>query len=146
MICTDSTTETYAALRLQLDNWRWSGVPFYIRTGKRLAATQTEVRVVFKQPPNLGFISFERTPEPDQFVIKLDPTTGAQLTMEARRGDNKKAQAVTLDLEFAQQGGEGATRKKPASRSSSLPNTLGESKLGTHNQSIAPSAATSAPV
>jgi glucose-6-phosphate 1-dehydrogenase len=108
-VAADSTTETYAALRLQIDNWRWSGVPFYIRAGKRLPALQTEVRVVFKQPPNLGFISFERMPEPDQFVIKLDPTTGAQLTMEARRGDNKKAQSVTLDLEFADQGGEGAT-------------------------------------
>ena len=108
-VAADSTTETYAALRLQIDNWRWHGVPFYIRTGKRLTATQTEVRVVFKQPPNLGFISFERMPEPDQFVIKLDPSTGAQLTMEARRGDTKKAQSVTLDLEFADQGGEGAT-------------------------------------
>src|SRR4029450_3878877 len=82
---------------------------FYIRTGKLLKATQTEVRVVFKEPPNLGFISLERMPEPDQFVIKLDPSTGAQLTMEARRGDRKKAQPVPLDLEFAHQGGEGAT-------------------------------------
>ena len=51
----DSTTETYAALRLDIDNWRWSGVPFFIRTGKHLAATQTEVRLVFKRPPRLGF-------------------------------------------------------------------------------------------
>jgi glucose-6-phosphate 1-dehydrogenase len=46
-----STTETYAALRLDIDNWHWSGVPFYIRTGKLLAATQTEFRLVFKKPP-----------------------------------------------------------------------------------------------
>ena len=51
----DSTTETYAALRLDIDNWRWSGVPFFIRTGKRLPVTQTELRLVFKQPPRLGF-------------------------------------------------------------------------------------------
>ena len=51
----DSTTETYAALRLDIDNWRWAGVPFFIRTGKRLQATQTELRLVFKQPPRLGF-------------------------------------------------------------------------------------------
>jgi glucose-6-phosphate 1-dehydrogenase len=108
-VAADSTTETYAALRLQIDNWRWSGVPFYIRTGKRLPATQTEVRVVFKQPPMPGFISFGRMPEPDQFVVKLDPTTGAQLVLEARRGDTKQAESVTLDLEFASQGGEGAT-------------------------------------
>ena len=51
----DSTTETYAALRLDIENWRWSGVPFFIRTGKRLPVTQTELRLVFKQPPRLGF-------------------------------------------------------------------------------------------
>ena len=49
-----STTETYAALRLEVDNWRWSGVPFFIRTGKRLPVTQTEVRLVFKHPPRLS--------------------------------------------------------------------------------------------
>ena len=51
----DSTTETYAALRLEIDNWRWSGVPFFIRTGKHLPITQTELRLVFKRPPRLGF-------------------------------------------------------------------------------------------
>ena len=54
-VAADSTTETYAALRLDIDNWRWSGVPFFIRTGKRLPVTQTELRLVFKQPPRLGF-------------------------------------------------------------------------------------------
>ena len=54
-VAPDSTTETYAALRLEIDNWRWAGVPFFIRTGKRLPATQTELRLVFKQPPRLGF-------------------------------------------------------------------------------------------
>ena len=54
-VAPDSTTETYAALRLDIENWRWSGVPFFIRTGKRLPATQTEVRLVFKRPPRLGF-------------------------------------------------------------------------------------------
>ena len=49
------TTETYAALRLEIENWRWSGVPFFIRTGKCLPVTQTEVRLVFKHPPRLGF-------------------------------------------------------------------------------------------
>ena len=48
-VAADSATETYAALRLEIDNWRWSGVPFFIRTGKRLPVTQTELRVVFKR-------------------------------------------------------------------------------------------------
>ncbi len=50
-VAPDSTTETYAALRLEIENWRWSGVPFFIRTGKRLPVTQTELRLVFKRPP-----------------------------------------------------------------------------------------------
>ena len=52
-VASDSTTETYAALRLEIENWRWGGVPFFLRTGKRLAATQTELRLVFKHPPKL---------------------------------------------------------------------------------------------
>src|SRR5881394_522996 len=54
-VAPDSATETYAALRLDIDNWRWSGTPFFIRTGKCLPATQTELRLVFKHPPQLGF-------------------------------------------------------------------------------------------
>ena len=52
----NSTTETYAALRLDIDSWRWSGVPFFIRTGKRLPLTQTEVRLVFRHAPRIPFI------------------------------------------------------------------------------------------
>src|SRR3954470_12904923 len=54
-VAEDSTTETYAALRLDVENWRWSGVPFFIRTGKLLPTTQTELRLVFQRPPRLGF-------------------------------------------------------------------------------------------
>ena len=59
-VAADSATETYAALRLDIDNWRWSGMPFYIRTGKLLPVTQTEVRLVFRRPPQLGL----RRPRP----------------------------------------------------------------------------------
>ena len=55
-VASGSTTETYAAMRLEIDNWRWSGVPWFIRTGKRLPVTQTEVRLVFRHPPRLGFL------------------------------------------------------------------------------------------
>jgi len=104
-----STTETYAALRLDIDNWRWFGVPFFIRTGKRLPVTQTEVRLVFKHAPRLGFKVLEGSTEPDQLVIKLDPSTGVQLTLVTRRADAVKAEPVTLDMEFAEEGGEGPT-------------------------------------
>jgi glucose-6-phosphate 1-dehydrogenase len=109
-VAADSTTETFAALRLEIDNWRWSGVPFFIRAGKLLAATQTEVRLVFKHPPRLGFSAIDSSSAPpDQFVIKLDPSTGVQITLDARRATAEKAQPITLDMEFAEEGGEGAT-------------------------------------
>src|SRR3954471_19679681 len=55
-VAPDSQTETYAALRLDIENWRWAGVPFFIRTGKCLPTTQTEARLVFRRPPRLGFL------------------------------------------------------------------------------------------
>jgi glucose-6-phosphate 1-dehydrogenase len=108
-VAADSTTETFAALRLDIDNWRWSGVPFFIRTGKLLPVIQTEVRLVFKRPPKLGFSAISGKAEPDQFVIKLDPSTGVQVRLDAFRADAAKAETITLDMEFAEEGGEGAT-------------------------------------
>jgi glucose-6-phosphate 1-dehydrogenase len=109
-VAPDSATETFAALRLEIDNWRWSGVPFFLRTGKCLPVTQTELRVVFKDPPRLGFWSArEFQPEPSQMVIKLDPSTGIRLRVEAQRGDRPKPEEIHLDMEFAQEGGEAAT-------------------------------------
>ena len=108
-VAPDSTTETYAAVRLEIDNWRWSGVPFFIRTGKSLPATQTEVRLVFKRPPRLGFSAVGPHTDPDQFVIKLDPSTGAQLVLAAHRADAQRAESITLDMEFTEEGGEGPT-------------------------------------
>jgi glucose-6-phosphate 1-dehydrogenase len=108
-VAPDSTTETYAALRLEIENWRWAGVPFFIRTGKRLAATETEVRLVFKHPPNLGFHLQSRRPEPNQLIVRLDPTTGIRLVVDAHRADAAGAAAITLDMEFEHEGGEGPT-------------------------------------
>jgi glucose-6-phosphate 1-dehydrogenase len=104
-----STTETFAALRLQVENWRWSGVPIFIRTGKRLPVTQTELRLVFHRPPQLRFHAQERVPEPDQLVIKLDPTTGIRVLAEAQRGTAARPEQIHLDMEFADEGGEGPT-------------------------------------
>ncbi|HEY1591143.1 MAG TPA: glucose-6-phosphate dehydrogenase [Solirubrobacteraceae bacterium] len=105
----DSTTETYAALRLDIDNWRWSGTPFFIRTGKCLPVTQTELRLIFKGlPPRLGF-GLSRRPEPDQLVVRLDPTTGIRLLLDAQRSESVEPEQINLDMEFAQEGGEGPT-------------------------------------
>jgi glucose-6-phosphate 1-dehydrogenase len=109
-VAADSSTETYAALRLEVENWRWAGVPFFIRTGKQLAVTQTELRLVFKHPPRLGFIAAShRRPQPSQVVIKLDPSTGIRVGLDALRADKTGPQEIELDMEFAQEGGEGAT-------------------------------------
>ncbi len=107
----DSATETYAALRLDIENWRWSGVPFFIRTGKCLPITQTELRLVFHRPPRLNFQvgGGSRRPDPDQLIVKLDPSTGIKLLVNAQRADSAKPEHISLDMEFAQEGGEGAT-------------------------------------
>jgi glucose-6-phosphate 1-dehydrogenase len=109
-VAKESTTETYAAMRLDIDNWRWSGVPWFIRTGKKLPLTQTELRVVFRDPPRLGFMEHKkRRPEPNQFVVKLDPSTGTRVVLDAHRADQAGPEAVMLDVEFAAQGGEAPT-------------------------------------
>jgi glucose-6-phosphate 1-dehydrogenase len=107
-VADDSTTETFAALRLDIENWRWSGVPFFIRTGKDLPITQTEVRLIFKRSPRLGF-GLGGPPEPDQLVIKLDPSTGVQMLLQAQKSGARKPEQIHLDMEFAAEGGEGPT-------------------------------------
>ena len=102
-----SKTETFTALRLEIQNWRWSGVPFFIRAGKRLPTTQTEVRLVFKHPPKLGFGL--ASAEPNQIVVKLDPSTGIRLIVAAHRADARGASRIDVDMGFADEGGEGPT-------------------------------------
>jgi glucose-6-phosphate 1-dehydrogenase len=110
-VAPSSTTETYAALRLAVENWRWADVPFFIRTGKRLPVTQTELRLIFKHPPRVHFIAArgQRRPEPSQIVFKIDPTTGIRVILDAHRADMPGPSEIQLDMEFAQEGGEGAT-------------------------------------
>ncbi len=109
-VAADSTTETFAALRLEIDNWRWSGVPFFIRAGKCLPVTQTELRLVFKEPPRLGFgLWGDRMAERNQLVVRMDPATGIRFRLDARRAASPRPEVITLDMTFAQEGGEGAT-------------------------------------
>jgi glucose-6-phosphate 1-dehydrogenase len=104
-----SDTETFAAMQLNVENWRWDEVPFFIRTGKHMPVTQTELRLMFRRPPRLGFHIAKRKPEPDQIVVKLDPTTGIRMLLEAQRGDDAMPEQISLDMEFSKEGGEGAT-------------------------------------
>jgi glucose-6-phosphate 1-dehydrogenase len=104
-----STTETYVAARFEIDNWRWTDVPFFIRTGKLLPVTQTELRLIFKRPPRLGYATRGMAPERDELVIRMDPSTGIRLLVEAQRRDDIKPERINLDMEFAEEGGEGPT-------------------------------------
>ena len=107
-VAKDSSTETYAALRLDIENWRWSGVPFYIRTGKCLPVTQTELRLVFKQPPRLGFAQLMH-PDSDQIIIRLDPSAGIRFVISAKRIDAQQAEPINFDMEFPRDPGQEAT-------------------------------------
>jgi glucose-6-phosphate 1-dehydrogenase len=81
----ESTTETYAAFRIFIDNWRWAGVPFYLRTGKRLRRKATEIMVQFKQPPLALFRQASMAPpEPNHLVISIDPDESIRLRFAAK--------------------------------------------------------------
>ena len=80
-----SRTETYAALRLEVDNWRWAGVPMYLRTGKRLARKVTEIAVVLKPVPHLGFQQDgTQDVRPNQLVLTVQPNEGVSLSLGAK--------------------------------------------------------------
>jgi glucose-6-phosphate 1-dehydrogenase len=103
-VAADSPVETYAALRLEVDNWRWSGVPFFLRAGKSLPLSQTEVRLVFKTPPSLGFSASEDDVEPNQIVLLIDPRPGARWVLHAKRTDGPGLRPIDLDVDFSTDG------------------------------------------
>ncbi len=103
-VAAGSTTETYVGLKLEIDNWRWDGVPFFIRAGKALPVEATEVRVVFKAPPKLGIGN--GVPDPDQLVLRIKPEPGAQLLLLSKKPGAEELQHVHLDLAFEAQVGE----------------------------------------
>ena len=100
----DSQTETFAALRLEIDNWRWAGVPFYIRAGKALPVRATEIRVIFKRPPKLAITSL--THDPDELVLRIDPKPGTDLIIQAKEPGANRTRSVDLSLIFAEELGE----------------------------------------
>ncbi len=95
----DSRCETFVALRTEVQNWRWAGVPFYLRTGKRLAARDAQIVVNFRPTPHSIFPGINR---PNKLVIKLQPEDGLELHLLAAKGtsQNEALSAVSLDLDF----------------------------------------------
>jgi glucose-6-phosphate 1-dehydrogenase len=104
-VAPDSTTETFAALELEVDNWRWSGVPFFVRAGKNLAVKASEVNVVFKRPPPLG-IGKGRTPEPNQLTVRIEPEPGARIRLFAKKAGEEDFEPADLAVLFEKAPGE----------------------------------------
>ena len=98
----DSNTETYAALKLFINNWRWKGVPFYVRSGKRLARRVSEIVVQFKRPPGILFSEGERfNVAPNSMVLRIQPNEGVTIVINSKvPGLETRTQPVKMDFGY----------------------------------------------
>ncbi|HET6896084.1 MAG TPA: glucose-6-phosphate dehydrogenase [Candidatus Baltobacteraceae bacterium] len=97
----DSNTETYAALKLNINNWRWAGVPFYLRSGKRLARKVSEIAITFYQIPHRLFGEKSDTIEQNVLVIKIQPDEGISMRFNAKvPGQKNHIRSVTMDFNY----------------------------------------------
>lgn len=103
----DSRTETYVAMRLEIGNWRWSGVPFYIRTGKQMPTKVTEIVVHFRETPHQMFrCADERCPRTNKLILRLQPNEGIVLSIGMKvPGSGFEVRQVTMDFSYSQLGG-----------------------------------------
>jgi glucose-6-phosphate 1-dehydrogenase len=104
-VAPDSTTETFAAIELAVDNWRWSGVPFFVRAGKCMPAKSSEVTVVFKRPPPLG-VGAGKRPEPNQMTVRIEPTPGARMRLFAKKAGEEAFEPADMEVLFEKVPGE----------------------------------------
>ncbi len=100
---TDRRTESFVALKAHVNNWRWAGVPFYLRTGKRMDRRVSEIVVVFKEPPHTMFPHSEGATEPNRLHIHLQPDEGMRMHMTAKEPGpgGIRLRPVSLDLSYA---------------------------------------------
>ncbi len=107
-VADDSTTPTYAALRVYIDNWRWQGVPFYLRTGKRLPRRLTQIAVTFREPPIALFKRFERGRRKGNVLfITLQPHEGFDLLFDVKApADRPRLETLPLDFDYEDAFGE----------------------------------------
>jgi glucose-6-phosphate 1-dehydrogenase len=101
-VAPNSKVETYVAMQLEIDNWRWAGVPFYVRTGKHMSQRNTEIAIRFKQAP---YAAFQDTPvdtlRPNWLVLRISPDEGISLQFEVkRRGPGVDLAAVKMDFRY----------------------------------------------
>jgi len=107
-VAPDSRTETYAALRLGIDNWRWAGVPFFLRTGKRMSKRVSEIAIRFHRTPHMIFRRAPSGVDPNVLVIRIQPDEGISLSVIAKKpGPDLNLSPVRLDLDYGKEfGGE----------------------------------------
>lgn len=97
-----SRTETFVAIQAEIDNWRWAGVPFYLRTGKRMAARSAEITINFKPVPYSIFGATHHHSRPNRLVLRLQPEESVELFLKAKKpGEGIRLSDVTLNLDFA---------------------------------------------
>ncbi len=100
-VAAGSQTETYAALRLEISNWRWAGVPFYLRTGKRLARKVTEIAVSLKPVPHLAFQVHGAPPPPNELVFQIQPNEGVSISLGAKiPGAKTRIRPVNMQFQY----------------------------------------------
>lgn len=105
-IAADSRTETFVAMKLYIDNWRWHGVPFYIRTGKMMPTKVTEIVVHFKPTPHKMFASSDGRSIPNQLIIRIQPDEGIVLKFAAKMpGSGFEVKKVSMEFSYDQLGG-----------------------------------------
>lgn len=107
-VAAGSVRETYAAWKLQIENWRWAGVPFYLRAGKRLPKRVTEIAITFKTPPIALFRHAGcAVGEPNVLVLRIQPDEGIALRIGAKRpGPTMRVETVKMDFRYAEHFGE----------------------------------------
>ncbi|HEX3371922.1 MAG TPA: glucose-6-phosphate dehydrogenase, partial [Candidatus Acidoferrales bacterium] len=98
-VANDSGTETFVAAKLQIDNWRWAGVPFYLRTGKRLPSRVTEIAIQFRRAPHLVFRGQDLSS--NALVLNVQPDEGISISFHAKLpGQEMKLKTVTMDFSY----------------------------------------------
>lgn len=131
----ESLTPTYATLKLQIDNWRWQGVPFYLRSGKRLKEKLSQITIQFKEPPQMLFATKEKSLTPNMLVLYLQPDEGVHWRFEAKVPDTA-AELRSVDMEFHYEDSFGKTAIPEAYERLLLDTISGDASLFTRADEV----------
>jgi glucose-6-phosphate 1-dehydrogenase len=141
-VARDSQTPTYAAVRFHIDNWRWKGVPFYLRSGKRMAKRYSEIAVTFQEPPHLMFGGEEESShlQPNVLVMRVQPNEGISLNFEVKVPGaavalTQQLEVAPVDMDFAYAEAFGET-SAPAYETLLLDVMIGEMTLFTRSDEV----------